>query len=120
MVTKGFEQLTLVKLAAKISQLETEQQWMRQVLEVQGIKGPWLSPAKAALLIGVSRDRVMDEIHASESLRAKGKKGDITYGIHYRDIINIHDREVESSTWQVHIVRFAEIMAIPPNQRKVD
>lgn len=51
MAAKGFEQLTLSKLAAKIDHLEAEQEWMRQVLEVQGIKGPWLSPAKAALLI---------------------------------------------------------------------
>lgn len=119
MIAKGSEQLTLSKLAPKINQLEVEQQWVRQVLEVQGIKGPWLSPTKAALLIGVSRDRIMDEIKATEVLRTRGKKGDLIYGVHYRNIANIHDPDVETSTWQVHLVKLIEIMAIPPEQRCV-
>jgi hypothetical protein len=113
------KQLTLVELAAKIAQLEAAQEWMQQLLEAQGIKGPWLSPAKAAAIIGVSRDRIMDEIEAAERLRAIGKRGDVLYGIHYRNIANIHDPSVESSTWQIHVVKFAEIMTIPPEQRKV-
>jgi hypothetical protein len=113
------KQHTLADLAAKISQLEAAQEWMKQLLETQGIKGPWLSPAKAAAIIGVSRDRIMDEIEAAEKLRVKGKKGDVFYGIHYRNIANIHDPSIESSTWQVHFVKFAEVLAIPPDQRNI-
>jgi hypothetical protein len=112
-------QLKLSDLAEKIAQLEVTQSWMQQLLETQGIKGPWLSPAKAAAIIGVSRDRLMDEIEAAERLRAQGKKGDLIYGIHYRNIANIHDPDVDSSTWQIHFVKFADIMTIPPDQRKV-
>ncbi len=119
MAAKRSEQLTLSKLAAEIEQLKAEQQWMKQVLETQGVKGPWLSPPKAAPLLGISHDRIMSELEAAESLRALGKRSDLIYGIHYRNIANVHNPETKYSTWQVHLVKLSEILMIPPDQRRL-
>jgi len=103
-------------LKLRHSQLEERQRWIERVFETYGIKGLWLSPAKAAPLLGISRDRIMSEIERGERMRIAGKKGDLTYNVHYR---NIQDPNVEQPTWQVHIANFDQILAIPPEQRKV-
>lgn len=117
------ENLTLAKLQAEIealklkhAQLEERQRWVERVFEAYGIKGLWLSPAKAAPLLGVSRDRIMNEIDRAEKMRAKQQDGDAVYNVHYR---NIQDPGVEQATWQVHVANFDQILAIPPEQRKV-
>jgi len=116
--------LSLASLSAEIEalklkhyQLEERQRWLERVFEAYGIKGLWLSPAKAAPLLGISRDRIMSEIERGERMRITGKKSDLIYNIHYR---NIQDPEVEQPTWQVHVANFDQILAIPPEQRKVD
>lgn len=103
-------------LQLKTAQLEERQRWIERVFEAYGIKGLWLSPAKAAPLLGISRDRIMVEIERAESMRIAGKNGDAIYGTHYR---NIQDAEVGSPTWQVHVANFDQILLIPPDQRKV-
>jgi len=76
----------------------------------------WLWPAKAAALLGVSRDRIMNEIETAELMRILKKRGDVIYGTHYR---NIQNPNSENATWQVHVLKFEEVLAIPPDQRKV-
>jgi len=117
------ETLTLAKLQAEIealkrryAQLEERQRWVERVFETYGVKGLWLSPAKAAPLLGVSRDRIMSEVERAERMRIVNKAGDLKYNVHYR---NIQDPSVEQPTWQVHVANFEQILAIPPEQRKV-
>lgn len=115
--------LTLADLLAEIealklkyAQIEERQRWVERVFETYGIKGLWLSPAKAAPLLGISRDRIMTEIERAEQLRVTQKPCDLSYGTHYR---NIQDPDVGQATWQVHVANFDQILAIPPEQRKV-
>lgn len=115
--------MNLAELAAKIKQLEADhkqleerQRWIERVFESYGIRGLWLSPAKAAPLLGVSADRIMTEIDRAESLRANGRQGDVRYGQHYR---NIQDLESNKATWQVHVANFDAVLAIPPDRRKL-
>jgi len=110
------DKLKLIDLAQRIEFLEAHLQWMQRVLESYGIRGVWLSPARAAALLGVSRDRIMAEIETAESMRVLNKRGDLIYGVHYR---NIQDPNSENATWQVHVIKFEEVLAIPPDQRKV-
>lgn len=106
----------IVDLETRYNQLEERQKWGERVFESYGIRGLWLSPAKAAPLLGVSRDRIMTEIDLAEKLRIAKRPGDAQYGVHYR---NIQDPGVEQSTWQVHIANFDRLLMIPPDQRKV-
>ncbi|MEB3356473.1 MAG: hypothetical protein VKK04_07080 [Synechococcales bacterium] len=109
-------QPNLVELSKRLTVLETQQRWVRRVLETYGIRGLWLSPGKASPLLSVGRDRIIAEIERAEKLRALGRKGDLIYGVHYR---NVQDPENSAKpTWQVHIVEFEKILAIPPDQRK--
>ena len=108
--------LTLSEAFKRLEILEAQQQWFSRVLETYGIRGLWLSPGKAAPLLGVSRDRVMAEIERAERMRANSQKGDLVYGTHYR---NIGDPELEQPTWQVHVVEFEKLLAIPPDERKI-
>ena len=115
--------LTLVELQTQIeslqlrqAQLEERQRWVERVFETYGIKGLWLSPGKAAPLLGVSRDRIMTEIDRAEQMRIAGKAGDAVYGTHYR---NIQDPDVGQPTWQIHVANFDAVLVIPPDQRKV-
>jgi hypothetical protein len=101
---------------ARLDQLEERQRWIERVFETYGIKGLWLSPAKAAPLLGVSRDHIMCEIERAEKLRHQNKRGDLVYGRHYR---NIQDPQAEQSTWKVHVANFDAILSIPPDQRKI-
>lgn len=103
-------------LLKRVAILETQQQWINRVLESQGIRGSWLSPKEASPLLGVSRDRIIAEIERAEKLRTFNKKGDLTYGKHYR---NIQDPEAERPTWQVHVAEFDRVLAIPPDERKL-
>lgn len=91
-------------------------EWIERVFETYGIRGPWLSPAKASSLLGISRDRIMSEIERAEAMRALGKSSDLIYGTHYR---NIQDPTVEQPTWQIHAANFDQVMAIPPDRRRV-
>jgi hypothetical protein len=108
--------LNLAELHQRLSLLEAQQQWVQRVLETYGIKGLWLSPGKASPLLGVSRDRIIAEIERAERMRATHKRGDLTYGVHYR---NIQDPDSSTPTWQIHILKFEMILAIPPDQRKI-
>jgi hypothetical protein len=117
------QKLNLVALQQQVELLAQQQAqtieritWIERVFETYGIKGLWLSPGKAAPLLGVSRDRIMTEIERAEGLRALGKRGDLVYGTHYR---NIQDLEVEQPTWQIQVANFDQVLAIPPDQRKV-
>jgi len=107
--------LNLVDLDKRLSLLEAQQQWVYRVLETYGIKGLWLSSGKASPLLGISRDRILSEIERAERMRALCKRGDVNYGIHYR---NIQDPEVGQPTWQVRVAAFDQVLAIPPEQRK--
>jgi hypothetical protein len=105
-----------IELERRLARLETQQRWINRVLEAYGIKGLWLSPAKAASLLGVGRDRLISEIERAEYARANRKPSDLHYGTHYR---NIQDpKESAKPTWQVHIAEFDKIISLPPDERK--
>lgn len=117
------DKLTLAALQQQVELLAQQQAqtnervtWIERVFEAYGVKGLWLSPAKAALLLGISRDRIMAEIERAEDMRALGKRGDLVYGKHYR---NIQELGAEQPTWQVHVAKFDQVLSIPPDQRKI-
>jgi hypothetical protein len=43
-------------------------------------------------------------------MRSLGKRGDVSYGIHYR---NIQDPEVGQPTWQIHVAAFDQASYSP-------
>jgi hypothetical protein len=108
--------LNLSELDKRLTLLEAQQQWVYRVFETYGIKGLWLSPGKASALLGISRDRILAEVERAAKMRSLGKRGDVSYGIHYR---NIQDPEVGQPTWQIHVAAFDQVLAIPPEQRKI-
>lgn len=107
--------LTLAEMAQRLQMLEAQQEWVTTVLQAYGIQGIWLSPAKAATILQVTRDRIMSEIRRAEKLRALGKRGDCLYDTHYRD-----DRDPEGSeaVWKINVLEFRKLLAIPPDERK--
>lgn len=95
--------------------LKAKVDWMEQILKANGVEGPWLTPPRAAPILGVSRDKILAEIKNAEYRRANRKPSDLTYGTHYR---NVADPGAEVPAWQVHITEFAEFLKIPPEERK--
>ena len=112
------KQRTIADLCKELAELKTELQWMRQVLAINRFDGPWLSPAEAEPIIGVSRDRIMDEVKAAERLRLAKKKSDLVYGEHYFNAMNPHEPGVRKPTWKIHFVKFGEVVKRPPEERK--
>jgi len=117
------ENLTLAKLAKKLNDLEAkcnlleaERDFLRSILRAFGIEGHWLSPAKAAILLGSSRDRIMSDIETAELLRMQKRKSDLEYGVHYR---NDRATTSEQPTWKVNILEYPKVFKIPPEQRKM-
>jgi hypothetical protein len=45
----GKARLSPEQVAQRLERLEVQQTWVARVLETYGIRGVWLSPAKAAL-----------------------------------------------------------------------
>lgn len=105
-----------ITLEQRLKTLEAEHAWIRQMLEAFGLEGPWLSPAKAATALGLSRDRIMDEIELAEQYRIKNKRGDVVYGRHYRNIQN--PLTSVKAAWQVNVVEFQKVLEIPPDERR--
>lgn len=110
------EQAQLTEVTQKLAMLEARLAWFERIFQAYGVQGPWLNPSKAAPLLGVSSDRIRDEIEMAEQLRLEGKTGDLIYNEHYRDI---KDPRVNNSAWQVNVSKFAEVLGIPPEKRKV-
>jgi hypothetical protein len=102
-----------------VLQLQADIAWMRGILEAQGVNGPWLTPNEVASILGISRDRIMDEINAAEYARINRKKSDLTYGEHYRNVQNPHDTKIKRPTWQVHLQKFGQIIKLPPEKRAI-
>ncbi|MBE9178653.1 hypothetical protein IQ268_08780 [Oculatella sp. LEGE 06141] len=105
------------ELNQRLALLEAQQEWITAILQAYGIQGVWLSPGKAASILGVTRDRIMGEIRRAERLRAVRKRGDCLYDVHYRD-----DRDPEEGVepvWKANIIEFRKLLAIPPDERKL-
>lgn len=103
-----------------VLQLQADVEWMRSLLEAQGVNGPWLTPNEAAAILGISRDRIMDEIDAAEYARINRKKSDLTYGEHYFNAQNPHDTKIQRPTWKVHLQKFGAVLKLPPDQRRIN
>ncbi|MBD2156293.1 hypothetical protein [Leptolyngbya sp. FACHB-16] len=112
------------ELHEQISTLQQQQQlmmeqlsWMRLVLKMAGVDGPWVTPQIAAAATGRSRDRIMRDIETAEEWRtAKGKKWNMVYGVHYRNDQGI---DASQATWKVHLLEYYEFTKVPPDQIKV-
>jgi hypothetical protein len=105
----------LQHLQTRSNVLEAELEWFKKIFKsLVGVSGPWLSPAKAGALLGVSRDRIMDEINLAEQMRASAKRWDVVYGTHYRTIQGL---DSEAPTWQINVQAFEQILNCPPDQR---
>lgn len=111
-------------LQAEVNELRAEQlsmreqlEWMRLLLKVQGVEGPWVSPAVAGQATGRSRDRVLQDIAIAEEWRnLHGKNWDLVYGKHYR---NDQSPDARQATWKVNLLEYAEFTRIPPDQLRV-
>jgi hypothetical protein len=102
---------------ARIDLLDARLDWFEKIFKsLVGVSGPWLSPAKAGTLLGISRDRIMDEINLAEQMRASSKRWDVVYGTHYRTIQGL---DSEAPTWQINVQAFEQILNCPPDQRPV-
>lgn len=114
--------MNLADLHKELQQVKTHNQtiearlaWFEKIFKsLVGVSGPWLSPAKAGALLGVSRDRIMDEINLAEQMRASKKRWDVAYGTHYRTIQGL---DSEAPTWQINVQAFEQILNCPPDQR---
>jgi hypothetical protein len=103
------------QLQDRLNLMEARLLWFETIFKsLIGVSGPWLSPAKAGVLLGVSRDRIMDEINLAEQRRASAKQWDVVYGTHYRTIQGL---DSEAPTWQVNVQAFETILNCPPDQR---
>jgi hypothetical protein len=98
-------------------QLKADIEWMRELLAAQGVNGPWLTPNEAAPILGISRDRIMDEIEAAEYARINRKKSDLIYSEHYFNAQNPHDTKIQRATWKIHFQKFGKVIQLPPEQR---
>ncbi|PSB00837.1 hypothetical protein [Merismopedia glauca] len=100
-----------ISLEKRIQVLEQKIEWMSQILAAHRIDGPWLSPAKAAPILGVSRQHLIAEIQQAQLQ----KNSDLKCGIHYR-----HKGKAGAirPSWQINVVEFAKVLAIPPQYRK--
>jgi hypothetical protein len=110
---------TIADLHRELLLVQTELEWMREVLSANRFEGPWLSPADAAPLIGVSHDRILAEITAAERLRLLKKKTDLVYGEHYFNALNPHNPKTTKPTWKVHFLKFGEVLKRPPENRLI-
>lgn len=95
----------------RIKALEQQVAELQQLLESQGIS-IWQSPAKAAPVLGVSRDFLIQQIKKS---RLNPRHSDLKNGIHYRSAAS---PGAIRPTWQINVIRFQEILAIPAEKRR--
>jgi hypothetical protein len=94
----------------KVMELEAR---VRLIEAVTGINGPWLSPAQAAKILPISRDRILSEIQAAEQKRGARKTSDLIYGEHY---FNTSDSG-ERPSWKIHCTKFWAIVRKPAEER---
>lgn len=99
-------------------QLVNEQiNWMRLVVKMAGVDGPWVSPQVAGIATGRSRFRVMADIETAEEWRTqRGKNWNMVYGVHYR---NDQGQDSAVAAWKVHLIEYYEFTKIPPDQLRV-
>lgn len=107
-------------ISNQVNQLQTDVEWIRQLLEVQGVSGPWLTPNEAAPILGVSGDRIKDEIEAAEYARINSKKSDLIYGEHYFNAQNPHDTRIQRPSWKIHFQKFGTVIKRPTEQRTIN
>lgn len=112
--------MSIKELQQQIEQIKTEFEWMRSLLAAQGVNGPWLTPNEAAPLLGISGDRIKDEIAAAEYARINGKKSDLIYGEHYFNAQNPHDINIKKPSWKIHFQRFGDVVKVPTEQRIIN
>lgn len=105
---------TLADLYRRLELLEQQQRLYIRVLESYGIRGPWLSPADAAPLLGVSADWIKDQIAIAEQYRSSQKDCKLSHGRHYR---NLQSQGTTKPSWQVHLFEFDSWIAIPHDER---
>ncbi|MBW4490775.1 MAG: hypothetical protein KME12_23625 [Trichocoleus desertorum ATA4-8-CV12] len=120
------ERLTLLqleerinKLQAEVQMLRAEQDWMKRVFQVYGINGPWVSPQQAADLSCISREGVMWHVRRAERFRELKRDCECKYGIHYRQIPKTKDDQPRINTaWQIHVIEFEKLLAVPQDNLK--
>lgn len=104
-------QQRIVELEKKVAHLEEQLERMRQMLVKQGVD-EWVSLPKAAIALGISRIRLLDEIHQAQN---QPRKSDLKYGVHYR---NKGRASALTPTWQINLAEFSNYLAIPTEKRK--
>ena len=115
-MAKELEQ-ELANLKQQLQLLSEQVDWMKLVVKMAGVDGPWVSPQIVGAAIGRSSERIRQDIQTAEEWRARGKKWHLVYGVHYRN-----DQAVNASqaTWKVHLPKYYEfVVAVPPDQLRV-
>jgi hypothetical protein len=96
--------LKILEIEARVKLLEA----------ATGISGPWLTPAQAAKILPIGRDRILSEIQAAEQKRSARQTADLMYGIHYFNTSDAGDRH----SWKIHCTEFWAIVQKPAEERK--
>lgn len=103
------------RITEEVASLKTQVSHLTKIFEACGLPiSPWLTPAEAAKILGISRDRLITEIQQAEQARLRRQKYPFTYGKHYR---NIADANGHRPTWQLNLGQAELYFRLPPEQR---
>jgi len=103
---------TLTSLESRLNQLETKFGGILRLLEARGIDYPWMPPAEAAPLLGVSPDFIRSEIRRAE---ANPRSSDYQPGKHFRYKGKAGARR---PTKLVNVEEWSRVMAMAPERRR--
>ena len=103
----------LTVLRQELETVLAEQKWMREILALQGVVGPWLTPNETARVTGRGRDAIMRDINTAEEKRALEQKWPLKYAVGYR---NDGDPSKGNNTWKINLPEYQKFIAIPPDQ----
>jgi hypothetical protein len=99
------------ELPLKVQELEAR---LKLIEAATGISGPWLTPAQAAKILPIGRDRILAEIQTAEQKRGARKTPDLAYGQHYFNTSDAGDRP----SWKIHCTEFWAIVRKPAEERE--
>jgi crotonobetainyl-CoA:carnitine CoA-transferase CaiB-like acyl-CoA transferase len=103
------------RITDEVESLKNQVSHLTRIVEACGLPiSPWLTPAEAAKILGISRDRLITEIQQAEQARLGRSKYPFIYGKHYR---NIADANGNRPTWQINLAQAEQYFRLPPELR---
>jgi hypothetical protein len=119
--------MNLPEVVNKLLSLTSRVEFIERYLKVSG---EWLTPAQAAEVMPLSKERILQEIRIAEQRRIGHRKCDLIYGIHYYNTLFpfdhvpgeglVENEEKSRARWMVHRDRFWEVVQKPIEERSFD